>query len=71
MKKDKSKAFEFDKRNFSQVLWAILIGLVSVYASNTEAFNLIIAKYTTPEMFVFISGVLAYSIKKFLTDYSK
>lgn len=70
MKAEWSKRFELDGRNLTQIGGAIVVGIISVYAANTDAYNAIIANHVSPEAFVVISGVLAYAMKKVLTDYS-
>lgn len=70
MKTEGSGRFELDARNLTQIGGAIVVGVISVYAANTESFNAIIANHVSPEGFVMITGVLAYVLKKVLTDYS-
>lgn len=71
MKEQNSGRFEIDVRNLIQVAGALLIGALSLYATDTESFNNILARYISPEEFVVITGVLSYLVKKYLTNYSK
>ena len=66
----KSKKYSLSLRDISQVLWASLIGVLSIYASNTNFFNEMISKYLSPDIFAVMSMILAYAVKKFLTDYA-
>ena len=66
-----SKKFALDTQNIVHIIYSAIIGLLTIYASNTEFFNTIIARYVSPETFTVVTMVLSYAVKKFLTDYSK
>lgn len=71
MKQEKSGRFQLDWRNILHVVGALFIGILSIYASNMDAINMILSKYISHDTFIVLSMVLAYLGKKFLTDYSK
>lgn len=71
MKAENSKRFELDARNLYHVFGAAMVGILSIYTSNTEAFNSLLARHIDPETFIVISLTLAYLAKKFLTNYSE
>lgn len=69
MQEQNSGRFEIDQRNLIQIAGAAVVGALSIYSSNTEFFNQIIAQYVGGKTFVVVSMVLAYAVKKYLTDY--
>jgi len=71
MQEQNSGRFQIDWRNIVQVSGAIVIGALSIYASNTEFFNTLLSLYISPESFTVVTMILAYLVKKFLTNYSK
>ena len=71
MKTQNSSKFALDTTNLVQIASSALIGILTIYASNTEAFNSILAQYVSPEVFTVATMVLSYAVKKYLTDYSK
>lgn len=71
MKATNSGRFQFDLKNIYHISAAACVGLVSIYISNTEVFNAIIAQHVSPQTFSVITTVLVYAAKKFATDYSK
>ncbi len=71
MQTQNSTKFALDTSNLVQIASSALIGILTIYASNTEAFNSILSRYVSPEVFTVATMVLSYAVKKFITDYSK
>jgi len=71
MKLTWSKSFELDLKWLTDIAIALFVWLLSVYSTNTDLFNEILAKYIDKDLFTVITVVLAYAVKKYLKDYSK
>jgi len=71
MKLTWSKSFEFDLKWLTDIAIALFIWLLSIYSTNTDLFNEILAQYIDKDLFTVITVILAYAVKKYLKDYSK
>jgi len=71
MKNQWSKAFQMDKRNFRSIWVQCLFWALAIYAANTDIINWIIQDYVQKDVAAVIIMILAYSVRKWATDYSK
>ncbi len=69
MKAKWSGAFEFDIRKLQDISYAIILWILSIYSANIELFNEILSKYVSKESYSVLIVILAYAIKKYLTNY--
>ena len=71
MKKENSKSLEMDWRSIKSIIEKAFAMIVVFYATNTEAINTILQKYMNPDIFAIVVLILAYIVRKYVTDYSK
>ena len=71
MKKENSQTFQLDWRNIRHISGSVFVGLLSIYATNTDFFNKILSENIDKQYFSIIVMILGYCIKKYLTNYSE
>lgn len=62
---------QLDKKWIKQIAYACLIACISIYSFNTEVINWLIGKYIPSDVATVFIMLLAYTVKKYNTDYSK